>query len=349
MKWHYKGEADITLGEVHVSPLPKILTALIIFAVVAIGTTGFIFRYYLYDLFVNPHIVLTTDSVNVHYGDSFNSYDYISKSGTVKYEDFRAYILESGSDGGIILDEHPTNVEEYPYKAHWEGDVNTHELGTYTVTFYSSNRIRKNETTLTVNVVDVEKPILAITQPEKPIPLMKKDFNALDESNALEYAQNAGKFDLSNCVTVNDNYSSRENMKFDFSNPVQGSTNEYVKTFSIECTVTDENGNKSAEENSAIIISFQLVADTSEYDERIAELEKENEEIKEKQTNNGGSGGGNNNTGNQGNNGNQQQQATEQPTTEQQPTNSGESKTYCDFCKQWIPDSQLREHMKTHQ
>lgn len=347
MKWHYKGEADITLGEVHVSPLPKILTALIIFAVVAVGTTGFIFRYYLYDLFVNPHIVLTTDSVNVHYGDSFNSYDYISKSGTVKYEDFRAYILESGSQCvGIVLDEHPTNAEEYPYKAHWEGNVNTHELGTYTVTFYSSNRMRKNETTLTVNVVDVEKPILAITQPEKPIPLMKKDFNALDESNALEYAQNAGKFDLSNCVTVDDNYSSRENMKFDFSNPIQGSTNEYVKTFSIECTVTDENGNKSAEENSAIIISFQLVADTSEYDERIAELEKENEEIKEA-TNNGGNGS---NTRKQDNNGNPQQQTTEQPTTEQQPTSNhnGEATAICPDCGAYVPQSQMPDHVKSH-
>ena len=344
MKWHYKGEADITLGEVHVSPLPKILTALIIFAVVAIGTTGFIFRYYLYDLFVNPHIVLTTDSVNVHYGDSFNSYNYISKSGTVKYEDFRAYILESGSDGGIILNEHPTNIEEYPYKAHWEGDVNTHELGTYTVTFYSSNRIRKNETTLTVNVVDVEKPILAITQPEKPIPLMKKDFNALDESNALEYAQNAGKFDLSNCVTVNDNYSSREKMKFDFSNPIQGSTNEYVKTFSIECTVTDENGNKSAEENSAIIISFQLVADTSEYDERIAELEKENEEIKEattntKPANNGG------NTGNSGNN----KQDTGTDTGNNQPSGGGDyAGNICPYCGGHFTDSEFPAHIQTH-
>ena len=336
MKWHYKGEADITLGEVHVSPLPKILTALIIFAVIAVGTTGFIFRYNLYDLFVNPRIVLTTDSVNIPYGDSFNPHDYISKGSTTKYDDFIAYETA----------EYLTEDMDAVYTFTCENNVDTNVLGTYTVIYHSSNRVKENETTLTVNVVDAEKPILAITQPEKPIPLMKKDFNALDESNALEYAQNAGKFDLSNCVTVDDNYSSREKMKFDFSNPVQGSTNEYVKTFSIECTVTDENGNKSVEENSAIIISFQLVADTSEYDERIAELEKENEEIKENTQNNKPA-----NTGGNGGPNNKSQQTTEQPTTEQQPTSNhnGEVTVICPNCGAYVPQSQIQEHMKTHQ
>ena len=52
MKWHYKGEADITLGEIYISPLPKILAIIIISMVSLISIAGYVYRYFIYDFII---------------------------------------------------------------------------------------------------------------------------------------------------------------------------------------------------------------------------------------------------------------------------------------------------------
>lgn len=257
MKWHYKGEADITLGEIYISPLPKILAIIIISMVSLISIAGYVYRYFIYDFIINPHIVLLSNEINIPYNSDFDPIQYIDTNKTTQYDSF--------IDTNNII-----------YEMSCDNPVDTKTLGTYTVTYDSNNRLNKNKTTLTVNVVDTEKPIIEIVSPEKPIPLMKDDFNKLNEINVLDYIDNAGEFKLSNCVLAMDNYSSEDNLVYDFSSPIEGSSNDYIKTYSIDVAVIDENNNIATNENSSIIVSFQLVVDNSEYQSRINELEKEN-------------------------------------------------------------------------
>ena len=154
MTWRYAGTADITLGkEVHINPLPKIALATIISLIVIACTSGFVFRDYLYDMFVNPQLVLkyvnkTDDgfSVDIPYQFDFSAEKFIDEINTKEYEAFM-------------------NPDNSVYTYSIEGEVNTEVIGSYLVTYYSSNSANKKQIALTVNVIDSVAPVARLKDP----------------------------------------------------------------------------------------------------------------------------------------------------------------------------------------
>lgn len=154
MKWQYSGTADITLGkEVHISPLPKIALAVTISIIVLSCTLGAIFRDYLYDVFINPQIILKyvnqTDNgyeVNVPLQYAFAEEKFIDEVNTKEYDAFM----------------NPDNLD-YTYSV--DCNVNTSTVGSYQVTYNSSNRANKKQILLTVNVTDSIAPTATLQNP----------------------------------------------------------------------------------------------------------------------------------------------------------------------------------------
>ena len=130
VEWHYAHDADITLGELHVSKTAKILLiSLICVLLVAIGL-GIYFRGYIYDYIVQPSVELKENSIDLEVFSEFDPNDYISKN------------------------------SEYLQDINSNVDMST--LGTYQVVYTSKNRIKTIESVLTVNVVDTTDPELIL-------------------------------------------------------------------------------------------------------------------------------------------------------------------------------------------
>jgi len=154
MKWQYAGEADITLGkEVHINPLPKIALAITISIIVISCILGTVFRDYLYDVFINPQIILKyvnqTDNgyeVTVPLQYAFAAEKFIDEVNTKEYESFM----------------NPDN-SDYTYTI--DGTVNTEVVGSYQVTYNSSNRVNQKQILLTVNVADTIAPTAKLRDP----------------------------------------------------------------------------------------------------------------------------------------------------------------------------------------
>lgn len=154
MKWQYSGEADITLGkEVHINPLPKIALYTTISVILIACVLGFIFRDYLYDLSINPQLVLKyvnkTDNgyeVDVPYQYDFKAENFIDEVNTREYEAFMN-----------------PNITEYIYSI--EGTVDTNILGSYPVIYNSNNRANQQQITLIVNVKDDVAPTATLQNP----------------------------------------------------------------------------------------------------------------------------------------------------------------------------------------
>lgn len=179
MTWNYKGEADITLGEVHASPLPKILTALIVLAVIVVGILAFIQRDFIYDTFTNPHIVLTQESVNIPYNGTFDPYQYIDKTKTLKYNEFIDYRNIAYFAEGEI---------EQPYSLIIDYDIDTTKVGqTFIVKYLSSNRVNSSETTLKVNIIDDIPPTVILNKEEYE--LHNNDLSSFNIENFIKDAE----------------------------------------------------------------------------------------------------------------------------------------------------------------
>lgn len=154
MKWQYSGKADITLGkEVHINPLPKIALIATVSLIVISCALGFIFRNYLYDLTINPQLILKyvnqTENgyeVDVPYQYNFLASNFIDEVNTREYDAFM----------------NPDNLD-YVYSI--EGEVDTNTLGSYQVVYNSNNSAKTQQLVLTVNVKDTVAPIATLQNP----------------------------------------------------------------------------------------------------------------------------------------------------------------------------------------
>lgn len=154
MKWQYSGKADITLGkEVHINPLPKIALIVTVSLIVISCALGFIFRNYLYDLTINPQLILKyvnqTENgyeVDVPYQYNFLASNFIDEVNTREYDAFM----------------NPDNLD-YVYSI--EGEVDTNTLGSYQVVYNSNNSAKTQQLVLTVNVKDTVAPIATLQNP----------------------------------------------------------------------------------------------------------------------------------------------------------------------------------------
>lgn len=362
MTWNYKGEADITLGERHASPVPKILTALIILAIVVVGILALIQKDYFYDQLNNPHIVLKQESIVIDYQSNFNALDYIDQNKTLKYDKFMEY--DSTMTFAPVEDE-----ELPPYYFVYDSNVDTSIPGDYKVTYYSHNRIQDNEVSLSVTVtapVDEVAPTITLTTNEVTLYYNHadiKDFNpedyiqsVTDDKSSDVYLRDNLTYEISesgNSVQLPDiqnlyidmsdldsnvtNYS-REEMEEFISTYTDLVNNTSTKSYSIEFTTKDESDNSSS-----VILNVVVILDVDMIEEKLQARidewnEKQDEPIVTKPSGGNGNSGGNNN-----NNNNDDGQTTQKPSG-----SSGENSVICPVCGETIPQSQFESHYRSH-
>lgn len=196
IEWNYAHDADITIGEVHISKTAKILLiCLIVFLVIVTGVAIY-FRAYIYDYIANPTIILTEKEVNIEVHEKFNAENYIAN-----------------------------DTSNYTYEI-VNSDFDVDKLGTYIVTYNSSNRVNKNTVDLTVNVVDTTPPEIILTK-ELDLLVRGKDTKHF---NPVKYIK-----------SIKDNYSSKDKIKIDYTTDIDFSKD----TAQIIYKATDENNNVS--------------------------------------------------------------------------------------------------------
>ena len=156
VEWHYAHDADISLGEVHISKVAKIiLISLCCLLVVGIGLTIY-FRNYIIDSIANPRIQLTTSEKTIEVFDDFNALDYVA-------------------DADVL------NKVEYEIN----GEVDPNTVGTYVIEYISKNKAKTNTATLTVNVVDTTPPTIVLAN-NGAIQIVR-DSDEYNNFNPLDY------------------------------------------------------------------------------------------------------------------------------------------------------------------
>lgn len=131
-EWNYAHDADLTIGETHVSKTAKILLICLLVGLFILSILAIYFRAYIYDFIVNPSIELSESSIQLEVHSKFNPDEYIIN----KDEGYTYEVINS--------------------------EINTDELSTYTVTYVSQNKVRENSIDLTVNVVDTTGPVIEL-------------------------------------------------------------------------------------------------------------------------------------------------------------------------------------------
>ena len=251
MTWNYKGEADITLGERHASPVPKILTALIILAIVVVGILAFIQRDYFYDKLNNPHIVLTQESVTIPYQGKFNALDYIDQAKTLRYDKF----MEYGSTTTFAPVE---DAELPPYYFIYDSNVDTSIPGDYKVTYYSHNRIQDNEVSLSVTVTapkDETAPTITLKTNEVTLYYNHEDIKDFDPEDYIQLLSD----DKSSNVYL------RDNLTYEISESSNSIQLQDIQNVYIDTSDLDQDGGKlSREEIEEIISKYTDLVDSTE-------------------------------------------------------------------------------------
>lgn len=150
MTWNYAGEADITYGEVHVSPVAKILLAISLIFIAVSAVSAIVFRDNIYDIITNPRIVLLNQVR--HSNGNYLEIPYNS--------DF---------DPDTLIDSDMYKNDYTIVKI--DSNVDSSKLGKYKVKYISKNSVKTNVTALTVYVKDKTAP--AITFKANPILLVR--------------------------------------------------------------------------------------------------------------------------------------------------------------------------------
>lgn len=148
-EWYYSGKADKSFGAKYNNPMHKIFLIVGILCTLILCGAAFILRDYIYDITVNPQLVLkfvqydeqTGYVVDVPYKYDFVADKFIDSENTLKYN----YFIDP-------------NVTEYTYTV--EGNVDTSVLGSYKVVYTSANRMHTQQIELTVRVTDNEAPTI---------------------------------------------------------------------------------------------------------------------------------------------------------------------------------------------
>jgi len=255
VEWNYEGNADITLGEEHISNTAKIiLISLCVVIVCCIGVLIYM-RHSIIDFISNPDIQLVSSEINLEVFSEFDPNSYIANSNKLD------------------------KLQEYNV----DNPVDNQHLGDYTVTYYSRNRVNENVTTLTVHVVDTEAPeiILADTGDAANV----KTITLLEGSEELLNLNPANYV-----LTMADNYDDRDHIELAYTPNELGELqiNQVIAdsgdapnaTMTIDYIATDTSGNSGTATLTIVIIKANGISeeDYQEMLERQAELEAQIEE-----------------------------------------------------------------------
>ena len=151
--WQSDRKADITLGEVKISNVAKIILFVLIISLVVGTILIALNRKFVYDAIANPKVLLNTKEVTLSVNkDDFNYKNY------------------------LINEKYPKRYKLiYPKNK----DVNTHKIGTYRVKYKLKHFAGTSENILVVHVKDTTAPEITLTNSSVSITESEKSsFNA---------------------------------------------------------------------------------------------------------------------------------------------------------------------------
>ena len=259
-EWYYKDKAEMRYGDSKSYLWPKILLIVSIVVILAVGVSAYICRDYVYDITMNPQLVLkaviSQDEngyyVDVPYKYNFVADKFIDENETLKYNEF--------------MD--PNNTD-YTYSI--EGDVDTTHLGEYPVTFTSQNKVQSQQIVVNVRVKDNVKPTIVLKAKlsdiegiYEPIKVVRNSHNTDEYLGTLDFKQE----DFIESIT--DDYSPDDKLKIEYTENLGLDEGEGTKTVNITYSATDEAGNKA-------VVTLPLTI----YDASDPDLEAETERVKQ--------------------------------------------------------------------
>lgn len=207
MEWHYAHDADITIGEKHISQTAKVLLITLLSILAVTGGVAFYYRGYIYDYIADPNIILTNEVVQLDIDAPFNADEYVINNDGVPYEVVDANLVDTSVNGKKI-------------------DKTTKVLSRYEVKYIIKNRARTHNKTLVVEVIDNKPPEIEL---KKELVLLVRG----SETNSFN-----PKYFIK---ALKDNYSEEKNIKVEY--PTTFDWNE--TTFQVEYKATDEVGNST--------------------------------------------------------------------------------------------------------
>ncbi len=151
--WQSDRKADITLGEVKISNVAKIILLILVISLVAGTVLIALNRKFVYDAIANPKVLLNTKEVTLSVNkDNFNYKNY------------------------LINEKYPKRYKLiYPKNK----DVNTHKIGTYKVKYKLKHFAGTSENILVVHIKDTTAPEITLTNSSVSITESEKgSFNA---------------------------------------------------------------------------------------------------------------------------------------------------------------------------
>ena len=259
-EWYYKHNAEMRYGDSKSYLWPKILLIVSIVVVLAVGVSAYICRDYVYDITMNPQLVLKAvicqDEngyyVDVPYKYNFVADKFIDENETLNYNEF--------------MD--PNNTD-YTYSI--EGDVDTTRLGEYPVTYTSQNKVQGQQIVVNVRVKDNVKPTIVLKAQlsdidgiYEPIKIVRNSHNTEEYRGTLDFNQ----ADMIESIT--DDYSPDDKIKIEYTENLGLNEGEGTKTVNITYSATDEAGNKA-------VVTLPLTI----YDASDPDLEAETERVKQ--------------------------------------------------------------------
>ena len=146
--WQSDRKADITLGEVKISNVAKIILFVLIISLVVGTILIALNRKFVYDAIANPKVLLNTKEVTLSVNkDDFNYKNY------------------------LINEKYPKRYKLiYPKNK----DVNTHKIGTYKVKYKLKHFAGTSENVLVVHVKDTTAPEINLTNSSISITEVKR-------------------------------------------------------------------------------------------------------------------------------------------------------------------------------
>ena len=259
-EWYYKHNAEMRYGDSKSYLWPKILLIVSIVVVLAVGVSAYICRDYVYDITMNPQLVLKAvicqDEngyyVDVPYKYNFVADKFIDENETLNYNEF--------------MD--PNNTD-YTYSI--EGDVDTTRLGEYPVTYTSQNKVQGQQIVVNVRVTDNVKPTIVLKAQLSDIDGIYEPIKIVRNSHDTEEYRGTLDFNQADMIeSITDDYSPDDKIKIEYTENLGLNEGEGTKTVNITYSATDEAGNKA-------VVTLPLTI----YDASDPDLEAETERVKQ--------------------------------------------------------------------
>lgn len=237
MEWHYAHDADITIGEKHISHTARGLLIALLCMLCTVGGVAVYFRNYIYDYIADPDLILTNDSVKLEIDSKFDPKTFIANPDDVPYEIIGADLVDTSTKGRKV-------------------DSKTKLVSRYEVRYVAHNRVRSHEKKLIVDVVDEQAPQIEL---DTELVVLKRGTETF-YFNPLSYIKK-----------ITDNYTDPQKVKLEYTDKF----NFREDTQQCVYTVTDEAGNSYSKVLNIAIVNSDAEKQQKEEEQKQKEQEQQ--------------------------------------------------------------------------